>query len=200
VDKRWILGGVLVAGGVGLVRAFSSRPRFDNDSRVLLIGDSLAVGMDRYFRDLAEEAELPYLSGAIGGTRTDQWANSNWLRRKLEEFSPSHVLISLGTNDAYTPKSSEDTLADAQEINDLIENVGATPIWIGAPLLPRTVPCPSCPKGTLDIRVENLEVIRDAAPYFYDSTDIDIPRSPDGIHPTAIGYAGWAGDIWHWLT
>lgn len=166
----------------------------------MLIGDSLAVGLNRYFSELSEEAELPYLSGAIGGTRTDQWVESNWLERKLSEFEPTHVLISLGTNDAYTPKSAEATQEDAEELNRIIEESGSFPIWIGAPTLPRIVPCSVCPDGDFEIRLENLQAIADAAPYFYDSTDIEIPRNPDKIHPTAAGYAGWAGDIWNWLT
>jgi lysophospholipase L1-like esterase len=34
---------------------------------------------------------------------------------------------------------------------------------------------------------------------YFPSDQLAIPRGPDGIHPTARGYAGWAGAIWQWL-
>jgi len=193
VDRRWLLGGVLVAGGIGLARALKARPKLDENSRVLVIGDSLARGMTPHFHTLAEEAELPLLSIAQTGTRVDQWADSPELAEALIGFDPSHVFISLGTNDAYTNFSPEEVAEDVRALVEMIEETDAHVIWIGAPALP-----PS--SGGMPLHPDTLEAIREEAPNYYDSTSLDIPRGPDLLHPTAAGYAGWAGALWNWLT
>lgn len=184
---------MLFAGGVGIVRALTYRPRLDETSRVMLIGDSFANGMAPHFQALATEEGLPFIAGAVVGTRTDQWVSSNWLTRKLVEFQPTHVLVSLGTNDAYTDFTPEEIAERAETLVDIIEAAGAHVIWIGAPPLPSI-------HGGNPLNVASIQAIIDAAPYYYDSSDLDIPRSPDGLHPTATGYAGWSGMVWNWLS
>lgn len=194
VDRRWILGGLLgVGGGICLVRALTSRPRLNEDSRVLVIGDSLAKGMAPHFKALAQDDELPLVSGAIEGTRVDQWVDSSWLRQQLDEFEPTHVIISLGTNDAYTNFDPDAVGADAEELDRLIRDAGAAPVWIGAPDLPDQ-------SSGKPINTDVLDAIEDSATYYFDSTDYEIPRGNDNLHPTATGYAGWAGVIWNWLS
>jgi len=193
MDRRWILGGVLLAGGVGVARVLTHRPRFTDDSRILLIGDSFATGLARHLQTFASEENLPFVGAALVGTTCAQWATSDWLTRKLDEFQPSHVLISLGTNEAYSSTSPGDVAEDAEDINELIEEHLAHPIWIGAPSLPPTY-------AGLVLQEETLLAIQETAPYYYKSSDLDIPRGPDGLHPTAVGYAGWAAMIWNWLS
>ena len=193
VDRRWLLGGVLFVGGVGLVRALTARPKLDENSRVLVIGDSLARGMTPHFQTLAEEAGIPLLSIAESGTRIDQWVDSPELGAQLIEFDPTHVFISLGTNDAYTGFDIDDIEADVEELVTTIEETNANVIWIGAPTLPEF-------SAGHELRDEVLDTIEANAPHYYDSTDLDIPRGPDNLHPTAAGYAGWAGALWNWLT
>ncbi len=36
--------------------------------------------------------------------------------------------------------------------------------------------------------------------FYFHSEKLEMPRGPDNLHPTARGYAGWAGAIWHWLS
>lgn len=193
LDRRWILGGVLFASGVGLARALTWRPKLDEESRVLVIGDSLAHGMAPHFRGLAEEEDLPILTLTRPGSRIDQWVDSIELDSALDSFEPTHVLVSLGTNDAYTDFSANVIGEEAAELVQLIEEAGAYVIWIGVPDLPAVY-------GGRDINEESLDEIEREAPYYYESTDLEIPRGPDNLHPTAAGYAGWAGAIWGWLT
>ncbi len=195
MDRRWLLGGLLLAGGYGFVRAVTYRPRLSDDSRVMLLGDSLAQGMLPHFRALAEESGLAFVGAGIPGTRVDQWENSDWLVKKLKELSPTHVLISLGTNDAFSGKSPEAVAASAQRLLDKLAPYNAHAIWIGAPVLPAVGL-----DGKTPINTEVLEAIRAVAPYYFDSAMYEIPRGPDGLHPTAGGYGGWAGSIWNWLT
>ena len=44
------------------------------------------------------------------------------------------------------------------------------------------------------------DLIQSKVPFYFQSTELDIPRSPDGLHPNAAGYAGWSGAIWRWLS
>jgi len=183
----------LFAGGVGLVRALTARPKLDENSRVLVIGDSLARGMTPHFRTLADETGIPLLSIAVPGTRVNQWADSAELGAQLINFDPTHVFISLGTNDAYTNFDPEDVGADVEDLVDTINETNAHVIWIGAPTLPEF-------SAGAPLHEDILDTIRATAPNYFDSTDLIIPRGPDNLHPTAAGYAGWAGALWNWLT
>lgn len=102
VNRSWVLGGLLVAAGVGLVRGLTgSRVRLTQNSRILLLGDSMAQGLGPQIKALATDVRLPYLGYGIPGTRLETWANSQWLDDALTEFQPTMTLVSLGTNDAY---------------------------------------------------------------------------------------------------
>lgn len=193
MDRRWILGGVLLAGGVGVARAISERPRLEDDSRILLIGDSFGTGLGRHFQSLAVDENTPFIGAAVPGSSCAHWAASDWLLEKLESFEPSHVLISLGTTDAYSEELPETVADSADEISELIEEHGAHAIWIGSPNLPESF-------GNKPLQAETLLALKSVAPYYYRSSNLDIPRGPDGFHPTAIGYAGWSAMIWNWLS
>lgn len=193
VDRRWILGGLLFAGGVGVVRVLTHRPKLDENSRILVIGDSLAKGLTPHLGALADDEGLPLFGMAISGTVTVQWVNSEKLKAQLASFKPSHVFVSLGTNDAYTQFNPEDVADDAEELVEIIQAAGAHPIWIGMPPLPRF-------HGGNEINPEVLMSVKDAVPFYFDSSELDIPREPDGLHPTAAGYAGWAGAFWNWIS
>jgi lysophospholipase L1-like esterase len=192
MDRRWLLGGVLLAGGYGFARALTYRPPLDSNSRILLIGDSLAQGMLPHFQALSSEAKIPYVGTGIPGTRVDQWVHSDWLVRKLVELSPTHVFVSLGTNDAFTNLSDASVRQSAKQLVAMLKKSGANVIWIGAPRMPETY-------GGKPFRPEIIETIRSVAPFYFDSSNYNIPRGPDLLHPSAGGYAGWAGAIWNWI-
>lgn len=153
----------------------------------------MGVGMAPHLRGLALEADIPLASIAKVGTRVDNWADSQLLVESILEFEPTHVFVSLGTNDAYTVRHPSEVADDAKELVELIEEADAHVIWIGAPNLPVI-------SNGHAIDEAILVAIKDAVPNYFDSTNLDIPRSPDRLHPTAAGYAGWAGALWNWLT
>lgn len=192
MDRRLLYGGLLLtAAGIGLVHVCRGPKIVPGQSRVLLIGDSLAVGLGPPLRTMARESRIACEVYALSGTRADQWAASSKLDEKLKSFKPTLVLISLGTNDAQmTSASAVDTVADAQRrLLAKIDAAGAEVGWIGAPTLPRT-PNPRV-LAALEAGV--------ADSHYFHSERLDIPRAPDGIHSTPRGYAGWAGAIWRWL-
>jgi len=192
VDKRWLYAGLLItAAGVGLVRAFRG-PKIKPGERLLLVGDSLAVGLSPPMKALAAEGKVAMESQAISGTRIDQWARSKKLEEKLVTFRPNVVLVSLGTNDAYGsgPDIVRQTAAALETLMAKIRAAGAEVAWIGPPALPKA-PTPAV--------LAMLKQSIDRSHYFPSDT-LGIPRAPDGIHPTVRGYAGWAGEIWRWIS
>jgi lysophospholipase L1-like esterase len=189
VDRRWLLGGLLTVLGVGLVAAATRRPKLTEKSRVLLVGDSMAVGLDPHMRELAGESAVEAYAGrGITGSRIDQWARSDWLESELESFRPTIVLVSLGTNDEALGRGAAER--QAPFVDELLEKLrasGAEVVWIGPPTLPFEEHGVS-------------ELIESRVPFYFRSAELDIPRSPDGLHPNAAGYAGWSGAVWRWLS
>jgi lysophospholipase L1-like esterase len=143
-------------------------------------------------RELATEAGVPYLGAGVSGSRIDQWIDSAWMQSSLDQLDPTLVLVSLGTNDAYSDFSAEQIVEHMRSLLARIPEE-AEVVWIGVPGLPATY-------GGRSPKVETLEAIESEAPYYYESHELEIPRGPDGLHPTAFGYAGWAGALWDWLT
>jgi len=189
MDRRWLLGGLLITAGVGLAALATRRPKLSASSRVLLFGDSLAVGLNPQFQQLATEAGVTYEGFGVVGSRIQAWLDNPQLDDALAAFKPTLILVSLGTNNEAEPSAgAADRAAPAlAALLDKLHATGAEIVWIGPP----TLPFPR--QGVSDL-------IRANVSYFFDSALLDIPRSPDGLHPNAAGYAGWAGAIWQWLT
>lgn len=204
-SKQWLYGGLLLVAGLGMFRLLNG-PRIKKGMRVLLIGDSLAVGTAPHFATMAKEAGVDFKSLAIVGTRIDQWAASPELKSLLASFEPDLILVSLGTNDSFM-QGADITSRQQAQLEKLLalltsfsrsKDYGLGPehiVWIGPPTLPNP-PSPGIPKMIQDSSGSAL------APryYYFHSERLDLPRGPDKIHPTARGYAGWAGAIWHWLS
>jgi lysophospholipase L1-like esterase len=190
VDRRLLYAGLLVAAGVGLVRAFRG-PRIERGkTRLLMIGDSLAEGLGPPLQSLARESNVEFARLSRGGTRIDQWAGSRVLAEKIETFKPTMILVSLGTNDEYMSGGSvpERQAPYLERLLTRLQSQNAEVVWIGPPRLPRAT------QGV-------VALIRKTIPssHYFASDRLTIPRGPDGLHPTVRGYAGWAGAIWRWL-
>ena len=193
MNKTWIYAGLAVAAGVsavGLVKVFSGPRIRPGRSRVFLVGDSLAVGIAPHLKALSAESRIAFDYVAKEGTRIDQWANSQVLQEKLKLFQPTLVLVSLGTNDEYLSEGAP--ARQAPYLQTLLANLGAAApeiAWIGPPTLPKRT------NGM-------VALIRSRVPdsHYFASENLEIVRGPDALHPTARGYATWAGSIWRWLS
>lgn len=156
-------------------------------SRVLLIGDSLAVGLKGPLAVLAGQAGIPFDGHGIVGTRIDQWAANPKVDDYLAAFKPTHVLVSLGTNDEKVGTGW--AAKEAPKLHALLEKLqasGAEIWWIGPPTLPFA-------------REGVSELVRSLVPRYFPSELLSIQRSPDQLHPTGAGYSSWAAQIWKWL-
>lgn len=191
----WIYAGLGLAAGVGLVMASSSSstaaptggpgpaggpapggvPLLRPGDRVLLIGDSLAQGLGTPMKQLLGN---DFRADGRVGTRIVDWAPY-----QVPAPGPNLVLISLGTNDMrmMDPTTEQSALAAL-----LAKFRGTRVAWIAPP----TMPFPD--------RGVRAMLARAGVPIF-PSDSLVIPRGPDQIHPTVIGYAGWAGNLVTWL-
>lgn len=160
-------------------------------------------------KSLSKEAGIPYFVAAVPGTRIDQWAGSQKLASYLADFQPTITLVVLGTNDAYMSGDvwdkqaphMEALLTKLREFSNVNTNdsagahysAGSEIVWIGPPSLPS-------PHMGRAPNAEFLSALAEHAPHYFDSAAYEIPRGPDKLHPSASGFAGWAGQIWSYLS
>jgi lysophospholipase L1-like esterase len=205
-NRAWIyvgIAGTLTA--VGLVELLGA-PTLRAGDRVLLVGDSLAVGLTVPLGALCRDNGIAFQAIATVGTRIDQWASSPTLLETLKTFQPTIVLVSLGTNDAYMmPSPGQDIGArQAPYMDKLLSTIeSAAPraiVWISPPTLPPAAV--SLPSVMALIESEHQIALPRIKPRvaFFPTQSLTLQRGPDGIHPVASGYAAWAGALWQWLT
>jgi len=195
MDRTWVYAGLAVAAGVGLAKLLHRGPRvLPGQTRLLLLGDSLAVGLGPHVQCLAADQRIPFRALAKTSTRVDQWAQSAALDSTLASWKPTLALVSLGTNDAYVAGAASRQKPWLDQLLAKLAAAGVEVAWIGPPTLPAT----SMGKPDAAWLAELQAAI--PASHWFPSAALTIPRGPDNLHPSARGYAGWAGGIWHWLS
>lgn len=159
--------------------------------KALLVGDSLAAGLAVPLRDRFRASGGDLASRSANGSTIDHWSQGSALSEALTQTQPATTLVSLGTNDlAAKPADHKRPIIEA--ITARIRAAGSAVVWI----LPPRMPLPD--RGGLRALLA-LELARLAVPAF-DSESLDLPRGPDGIHPTPAGFAQWAAHIAQWMT
>jgi lysophospholipase L1-like esterase len=197
MDRTWLYAGLIVAGGAALMKVLGQGPTLRRGERLLLVGDSLSVGLAPPLGQLAKDNGV--LFDAVGqvGTTVGQWATpggalNTALRQKLA-LKPAVVLVSLGTNDeALTLASAQKELGGIDALVTLVRGSGALIGWIGPP---KFLPGQSFKPNGFTAAIRQKVPAKD----YFPSEAYDIPRGGDNLHPTVRGYAGWAGQIWQWL-
>lgn len=206
MDRKYIGLGLVAASAVGaLILAGRSKkrgPLVSKSDRVVLIGDSLGVGLRKPLGALAQADGIPFFGQACGGTQIFQWVRQDthfgpctFGQQHIRAAEPTVVLISLGTNDAYAqPAEIESERPKLQELLQDIVDMGARPIWIDPPKLEKA---PHVPQ-VMEMIYADPVGRRVGMPHFR-SDLLDIQMSGDKIHPTGAGYQTWAEALWKWL-
>lgn len=158
-------------------------------STILLLGDSLSLGLSSEFVSIVHlSGYVPAVHG-ITGSRADQWLTR--IKKDLDSYCPSLVLVSLGTNDiAAGIEWVKQHSAVYHELVKLINDSGARIVWIGPPKLD---------EKKLPNSDEVRDIIRAASPIYFESQNIVIDQASDGVHSSPAGYKKWMDAAWSWM-
>lgn len=159
------------------------------DTTVLHIGDSFAgalgISLNREFKQAHVRGVLHFKTS----TSIPAWAFSRQVPVYVAQLHPDLVLISLGANEIAN-KDPEQRIPMIRKLVGMLD--GRPCVWISPPLWKK-----ADPSGGL------LDVIRaNCSPCRYLDTDAlvpNIPRVPDGIHPTMAARDEWAKIVVKWL-
>lgn len=159
--------------------------------RVLVVGDSLAVGLTPNLQKLCKADGISYCaSDAIVGTRIDQWSKK--IQPLVDHHKPDLVFVSLGTNDAMMSNPRQNQAA-MNKIIEAVRGAGARLVWIAPPSLPTTI-------SGQRVRDDVVRaMLNESGVEQFDSTKVSVERAMDGIHATPQGYATWASAIWAYM-
>lgn len=162
-------------------------------SRILLIGDSLAVGLQKPLRERATRLGVPFGSTAQVSTTIHQWLTGKGLARSLdaaiEQAQPTLTLVSLGTNDMRGRDPAAAGREGGQFVDLLLRSGAGTVGW----LLP-----PKMPFGDRGFLAALQVELGKRGIRSFDASSLTVPRASDGIHPTAAGYDQWGEAIAAW--
>jgi lysophospholipase L1-like esterase len=150
---------------------------------VLLVGDSMAAGLAPFLQRKVEAAGGRLTSAPEQSSTIIWWQGSGKLRALIAQHRPDIIFIALGSNELFT----KDAEGRAPVIRKMLEEIGERPAyWVGPP---------SWKPGSKLVPVieDNFQAGR-----FYNSDDLQVPRGPDGKHPTLQGYERWVELIWRW--
>jgi lysophospholipase L1-like esterase len=194
VDRNpLLLGGILTLAGVGILYsikhppegAIGCVPSVHAGDRVLLVGDSLSVGLKTPMQALATKTGASFASFTESGTTMRRWINDAQVSATLQNYLPTLVLVCLGTNDSAGNTPNETLAGQVTQMRDWLTSTGAKIVWI----LPPKLPFPD--------RVG--PAVTAAGIASFPSSTLPIPQ-PDGIHTSGRGYAGWAEHVWAYLS
>jgi lysophospholipase L1-like esterase len=166
----------------------SKMPQILPGSVVMLVGDSLAVGMQDRFKSLATANGYVPAIHAVNGTSIFQW--SDWVKKDLALHRPSLMIVSLGTNDAVIYDKVGRNPGVYRKFVEIVEASGVKIVWIGPPNISRT----RIPKIE-----ETRKIIKESVPLLFESERYETPRGGDGVHSSMIGYSKWMESVWAWM-
>ena len=157
------------------------------NSRILHIGDShVAFGFKSRLARHFHRAGASFHQEAWVGSRCKSWVKSGKMRNLIEEYGPSVVLVTLGTNEMKNRKPER----ILSWIRALISKIGRrTCYWVGPPPL-------------LDDRYQYNEMLKsNVGPCrYFDSRVLDVHKRADGkFHLTRAEGENWAELIWKWM-
>lgn len=159
------------------------RPLALAGKRVLLVGDSMAAGLQPSLQKRVEEAGGRFFAEPWQSSTIIGWEGTGRLTQMLELYQPDIIFISLGSNELQARRPEQ----RAPLVKRMVEEIGPRPAyWIGPPSWKPD-------RGLLRVIEENFQ-----PNHFYNASNLNVPRQRDGKHPTLEGFSAWTELIWNW--
>jgi hypothetical protein len=155
-------------------------------TKVLQVGDSFADALAKELGKLLKDAGLHTTVVSKTPSYIGDWAYGSTLATLLSKYQPDLVLITLGANELEIP----DPAARIGPVQRLVARASSRPcVWILPPLWKKDT-------GVMQVIKEHAKPC-----LVLDSTSLvgELPRLPDGIHPSTAGRVTWAAAVMRWL-
>lgn len=152
--------------------------------KILLIGDSMADGLDVFLSKYAEYNHHEYRKLSICSSTILFWGNSDTLRKTVNRYKPTYLIISLGSNELFNtyldhyPTYIQSIEKQASDIEF---------VWIGPPNWKKDA-------GLNDTIEHQIGKER-----YFASKNLTLERGEDKIHPTLKGFSQWTDSVAKWL-
>ncbi len=158
--------------------------------RILLAGDSMAEGIELYFRKYCKQNGHTLKVCSWISSTTSSWAHKNKLRSLVKEYNPSYVILVLGSNELL----AKDLAGRQKYIEEIISEIPCKNyVWIGPPNWVSD-------NGFTDL----LNSVVGSGKY-YSSKEIFLKeplkskRGPDKKHPSLEGFKVWTDSVASWI-
>jgi hypothetical protein len=167
------------------VEKMKAKPVMDTTKKtILLTGDSMSEGLLFAFLPIARRNGHAFYGIPYYGSTTKTYALSDTLPALIRRYRPDYILFTLGGNELFIRRPQD----RAQYVRRIKAQAGSIPmIWIGTPNWKRDT-------GLTDV-IRGVFCDGD----FFDSSNLTLPRTRDGAHPTRPGSTIWADSIRTWI-
>ena len=151
---------------------------------IFIFGDSMTFNLALRLAQYAKANGHEIHSVNWDSSNTKIWAESDTIQHYIKLYRPTHIFISLGSNELYF----KDPSSRAPYVKSIIEKIDTIPfVWIGPPNWKEDT-------GINDM----LEEICGKGSFFR-SAGMEFKRKKDNIHPTRESSALWIDSIMRWL-
>lgn len=151
---------------------------------IFIFGDSMTFHLAQRLAQYAKQNGHTLHAVNWDSSNSKVWADYDTLQYYLRKYHPTHVFITLGSNELYLPKP-ESRLPSIKKILSVIDTIPYT--WIGPPNWEKD-------NGFNDLLAR---VCKPGS--FFRTEGMSFKRKADKIHPTKESSFDWLDSIVRWL-
>ncbi len=151
---------------------------------IFIFGDSMTYNLALRLAQYAKQNGHTIHSINWDSSSTKIWADHDTLRYYIDEYKPTQIFISLGSNEMYY----KDPSSRLPYIKKILQEIDTIPyVWIGPP------------NWKEDTGINDLLAKTCRPGSFFRSEGMEFKRKRDNIHPTRESSAMWIDSIMRWL-
>ncbi len=151
---------------------------------IFIFGDSMTFNLALRLAEYAKMNGHQIHSVNWDSSNTKIWAEHDTLRYFISKYHPSHIFVSLGSNELYF-KNPESRAPYVKRILEVIDTIPF--VWIGPP------------NWKEDSGINDMLEKMCGKGNFFRSAGMEFKRKSDHIHPTRQSSALWVDSIMRWL-